>query len=223
MKTENEKSKVLSIISIVLIVILAVILLANFTIIIKGTLNPEEPPSLFGVTPLVVLTGSMEGEAVDSFPEGTLILVRDAKEMDLNTGDVIAFFDPASKNGAITTHRITEVIKGENGVSYKTQGDANNAEDELAVPCTAVIGKYWFHIEGVGSFAMFLQEPVGMLLFIGLPTLAFLIYEFLRRKISADKRNSKTAELEAEIERLRALAREHEEKTEENTTKIHQD
>lgn len=218
MKTENVKSRVLSIISIVMIVILAVILLANFTIIIKGTLNPDKPPSLFGVTPLVVMTGSMEGDAVDSFPEGTLILVKDAEEIDLNAGDVIAFFDPASKKGAITTHRITEVINGESSTSYKTQGDANNAEDELAVPHTAVIGKYWFHIEGVGRFAMFLQEPVGMLLFIGLPTLAFLIYEFLRRKINADKRNSKTAELEAEIERLRALAREHEEKSEENKT-----
>ena len=213
MKTENAKSKVISVASIVVIVVLAIILLANLTIIVKGTINPEEPPSLFGITPLVVLTGSMDGDEDDSFGEGSLILVTDAEAAELNKGDIIAFFDPASKKNAITTHRIEEVISDDEGIRFKTKGDANNTGDELPVDSSKVIGKYIFHVEGIGNFAMFLQKPIGMLLFIGLPVLAFLIYEFLRRSIAADKQNTKTAELEAEIERLRALAEEREDKS----------
>ena len=182
-------------------------------IIIKGAVNPDEPPSIFGVTPLVVLTGSMKGDRKDSFSEGSLIFVRDTDTEDLREGDVITFHDPASKKGAITTHRINEVLQNGDTISFKTQGDANNSEDDLAVPAESVIGKYWFHMEGMGSFAMFLQGPVGMLVFIGIPALVFLVYELLRRRLNADEQNSKTAELEAEIERLRALAKEQEDKT----------
>ena len=213
MKAKSTKSKVISIVSIALIVILGLVLLGNLTIIIKGTLNPEEPPSILGLTPLVVLTGSMDGYEDDSFGEGSLVIVKDVNAAELEVGDVITFHDPASKKGAITTHRIVEIISGEDGVSFKTRGDANNTEDELAVEGSQVIGVYLFHIEGAGSFAMFLQKPVGMLLFIGLPILAFLIYELLRRRVAADKQSDRTAELEAEIERLRALAKEQEEKS----------
>ena len=133
---------------------------------------------------------------------------------DLDVGDVIAFYDPASSKGALTTHRITEVLDIAGETFYKTKGDFNNKGDDLAVSADAVVGKHFFHLEGMGSFALFLQGPVGMLVFIGLPVMVFLVYELLRRRVNNDKRDSKTAELEAEIERLRALAKEQEEKSE---------
>ena len=47
-------------------------------------------------------------------------------------------------------------------------------------------------------------------IFIGLPLLAFIIYDIIRRQQYARKESKKTAELEAELERLRKLAGERE-------------
>ena len=67
-----------------------------------------------------------------------------------------------------------------------------------------------FRFPKVGDFALFLQTPMGMVLFIGLPLLAFIIYDIIRRQQYARKESKKTAELEAELERLRKLAGERE-------------
>ena len=47
---------------------------------------------------------------------------------------------------------------------------------------------------------------MGMVLFIGVPLLAFIIYDIIRRQRTANNEKSKQSELEAELERLRALA-----------------
>ena len=46
--------------------------------------------------------------------------------------------------------------------------------------------------------------------FIGVPLAAFIIYDIIRRQRYTAKENKRTAELEAELERLRALAGEKE-------------
>ena len=58
----------------------------------------------------------------------------------------------------------------------------------------------------VGDFALFLQQPLGMLLFIGVPLLAFIIYDILRRQRYASRERAKAREMEAELARLRSLA-----------------
>ena len=46
-----------------LCILFGILLICNLTILIKGTLFPENPPSMLGITPMVVLSGSMSGEA----------------------------------------------------------------------------------------------------------------------------------------------------------------
>ena len=53
---------------------------------------------------------------------------------------------------------------------------------------------------------MFLQKPLGMAVFIGIPVCAFIIYDIIRRQRSSGKRDKETEELKAELERLRAAA-----------------
>lgn len=202
----SVKSNILSALGIVAIVLLSLILISNLTLIIKGTVNSDTPPALFGRTPLVVLSGSMTGEREDSFSEGALIFVKSADTDSLQAGDVIAFYDPSSSNNSIVTHRIDEVTEVDGEKAFYTKGDNNNDRDMLPVKASRVIGVYTFHLNGVGKFALFLQQPLGMLLFIGVPVLAFIIYDLVRRGLSAKKKDEKTAELEAEIERLRALS-----------------
>ena len=207
----EEKSgviqKVLTGVSILLCIVFSFMLICNMTIIIKGTLYPERPPSVLGITPMVVLSGSMSGDAEDHIEVGDLILVGKTEAEELEVGDVIAFME----GKVVVTHRIIEVQTGENGEpEFITKGDANNAQDQRPVTANNLVGIYKARIPKVGDFALFLQTPMGMVLFIGLPLLAFIVYDIIRRQQYARKESKKTAELEAELERLRKLAGERE-------------
>ena len=211
-KPDNKKAnsathKILTVIGIVLCIIFGFMLICNLTIIIKGTIDPERPPAVLGTTPLVVLSGSMSGDAPDHIEVGDLIFVGKAEAEDLEVGNIIAFMQGKS----VVTHRIIEIQTGENGeLLFYTQGDANNAPDQRPVTENDLVGIYKGRIPKVGDFAMFMQTPLGMVIFIGIPLAAFIIYDIIRRQRYAAKENKRTAELEAELERLRTLAGEKE-------------
>jgi signal peptidase len=200
---EKRPNKAASAIALVLCIVFGFILVCNLTIIIKGSVHPERPPSVFGVTPLVVLSGSMSGEAEDHIEIGDLIFSAKVAPSELTVGDIISFMDGES----VVTHRITAISHDETGkLQFTTKGDANNAEDLRSVSEDNVVGVFKCRIGKVGDFALFLQTPLGMVLFIALPMLGFIIYDILRRRHYALKEDKRTAELEAELERLRALA-----------------
>ncbi len=207
---ENTKStvihRVISIIGIILCALFGFLLICNLTIIIKGSIDPSKPPSVLGTTPMVVLSGSMSGTADDHIEVGDLIFVGKAEPKELEVGDVIAFTEENSVT--VVTHRIIEIKSAEDGTPFFiTKGDANNVEDDVPVTVDRLIGIYQFRIAGVGNFALFLQTPTGMLLFIGVPLLAFIIYDILRRQHYANKEKKNTQALEEELERLRAAAK----------------
>ena len=203
---KNLSSKVLTITGIVLCVIFSFMLICNITIIIKGSVSPERPPSVLGVTPLVVLSGSMSGDAPDHIEIGDLIFVTGVDTSKLEVGNVITFMEGKT----VVTHRIMEITAGEDGKRlFTTKGDFNNGADE-PVHEDDVIGIYRGRIPKVGDLAMFMQEPLGMVIFIGVPLLAFLAYDMVRRQKFAAADKEKTAELQAELERLRAMAAEKE-------------
>lgn len=200
--------KIVAAIGLVLCIVFGFMLVCNLTIIIKGTIAPEKPPSVLGITPMVVLSGSMSGDAEDHIEIGDLIFVGKAKADELQVGDVITFMD----GDAAVTHRIMGISTDEDGkLLFTTKGDANNAEDLRPVSEDNLVGIYRSRIPKVGDFALFLQTPMGMVLFIAVPLLFFIIYDILRRRHYATKETRRTAELEAELERLRALAAEKEE------------
>ena len=73
MVKSNVSKRILFIVGSMLCCIFAVILVCNLTIIIKGVVNPKVPPSVLGVTPMVVQSGSMSGNAEDHIEVGDLI------------------------------------------------------------------------------------------------------------------------------------------------------
>lgn len=202
-KKNKTTNKVLSVIGILLCIIFGFTLICNLTIIIKGTLFPEKPPSVLGITPMVVLSGSMSGDAPDHIEVGDLIFIDKVEASDLEAGDVIAYME----GQIVVTHRIVEVQTDENNnLLFITKGDANNAADQNPVKEEALVGIYKSRIPKVGDFALFLQTPLGMILFIGVPLLAFIIYDIVRRQQYANRENKRTAEMEAELARLRKIA-----------------
>lgn len=202
---KNTASKIASIIGIILCVIFGVLLVCNLIIIIKGTVKPETPPSIFGVVPMVVLTGSMSGTAPDHIEMGDLIFVKSCDVNKLKKDDVISFMEESST--ATVTHRIIEVTEGEEGqLLFRTKGDANNVEDEVLVSADRVVGQYFGkRIPKLGNFALFLQKPLGMAIFIGVPLFAYIIYDILRRQHYAKREKDSADAAQEELERLRAM------------------
>lgn len=287
--TNNGSSvgnKILTVIGIVLCAVFGLLLLFNITIIIKGLINPDVPPSVFGVTPMVVKSGSMSsdvqhivkvenvldltaeqiasckvgdtvktesdayteiniidsiikndaGEVIqflttrptdDHIEVDDLIIVKKVDPGTLKVGDIISFID---KQGTVTTHRIIGVTTDEEGkLAFHTKGDANNTDDKTVegfIKAEKVVGIYKSRIPKLGAFIYFLQKPLGMVIFIGVPVLLFIGYDVFRRTRLAKKNKAKSEELEEELKRLRALAAEKDAqankeqpdiKTEENT------
>ena len=204
--TQSEKKKVKpgkvqTIIGIVLCVILGIALIFNLTIIVKGSINPEKPPSIFSVTPLIVETESMEGNQEGRIDRWDIVLVKDIDFDDLKIGDIVTFRE---RNGNFVTHRFVRIDEEGN---YRTKGDnPENDEDDKPLTNETLYGIVVGRIPKLGGFANFLKSTWGRILFIGLPLVAFILYDVLRRQISAKKTDDKTAALEAELERLRALA-----------------
>lgn len=202
-KSTHKVGRVSTIIGTVLCIVFGLLLICNLTIIIKGTLNLEKPPSVLGITPMVVMSGSMSGDAEDHIEAGDLIFVRKEEPEKLQVGDVIAYMS----GGTTVTHRITEISTDEDDdLLFTTKGDANEAEDTESVTVDQLVGVYQGRIPKVGDFALFLQQPLGMLLFIGVPLLAFIIYDILRRQRYASREKAKAQEMEEELARLRTLA-----------------
>ena len=200
-------------VTVILIVLLFPLLCINLTLIIKGSLNPDMPPDIFGTAPLAVTTDAMAGDAEGCFSDGALIFVKllnaDEKET-LKEGDVITF----RSEELFVTYRITEVVRGEDGSvhSFRAIGD-QDAKEGVNVPLTVsasnVIGVVTGSVANLGGFAMFLQTPVGVLVFVGIPVVAYLIYDISRIALSNKRakaaQGEKLREKDEEIARLKAM------------------
>ncbi len=205
------------IVSLVILIVLAVILIpvfaVNLTLIIKGSLNKDVPPDVFGIAPLAVVSPSMDGDREDSFPQGSLIFVRILDEegkQQLAVGDIVTY----RSGETYVTHRITALNTNDAGAlaSVTTQGDANDWTDG-AVLLEDVLGVCTGHIAGLGSFAEFLQTTEGILVVVGVPVVLYIAYDVTRIMLNnrrlklqaAAAEAEEESEKDAEIRRLRAM------------------
>ncbi|MBR6006474.1 MAG: signal peptidase I [Clostridia bacterium] len=274
-KHSGVLNKILTVIGLLLCIVFGLMLIFNITIIVKGLIHPETPPSVFGVTPMVVKSGSMSSDvqhkidrseivdmteeqlnavkvgdtvytmsgeykvenrivsvnvlqsgdvfylverpAADHIEVGDLIFSKKTEPKDIKVGDVISFME----NSSVVTHRVIGVNNENGKYSFVTKGDANNSED-IGDPVSeeALVGVYKSRVPMLGDFIYFLQKPLGMAIFIGVPVLAFIIFDIIRRSRNSKKEDTRTEELEKELERLRALAKEREEKAKEESSVV---
>lgn len=205
MKQKQQKNKsvlspILTVIGVFLCVIFGLMLIFNITIIIKGAMNSNEPPTVLGKIPLVVLSGSMSGNKDGHIEVGDLIIVDKVDTDELEVGDVIAFWQHES----ITTHRIIEISKDENGdTQFITKGDANNIEDQEPIKEDKVIGILENRIPELGNIILFFREPLGTALCIGVPAVILLVYYTIRQKKYVKDNNSEIDKMRKELEELK--------------------
>ncbi len=144
--------------------------------------------SIFPVTGnikfLTVLSGSME----PAIHTGSVVIVKPSASYAV--GDVITF-GPNTKTQIPTTHRIMEIRAQEGQMVYKTQGDANNAEDSKEVFRKDIIGKVYISMPYAGFVIDFVRKPLGMVLVIILPAL-FIVYDEVKRIILEIKKIRKS-------------------------------
>lgn len=209
---KNEKTskthKILTVIGTVMCIILIPILIINVTLIIKSYTNKDEVPSVGGLLPMIVLTDSMSPE----IESGDLIISHTIEPEDVKEGDVILFFDPASKGNSVVTHRVIEIVEEEGELFFRTKGDNNNTEDRELVPAENLIAIYKSRINGAGNVAMFMQTTTGLIVCVVLPIVLLLAYDFIRRHMYEKKRQKENEDLLAELEALRAEKAEKEQK-----------
>lgn len=210
------KQAILNVFGVILCVLFIPIIILNVVMIVRSYTNTDSIPSVFGYSPVIVLSGSMSPE----FEAGDMILIKKAEPETLQVGDVICFLEEETA----VTHRII-AIENEDGADYYiTQGDANNTEDASPVTPQQVQGRYTgVYFTGLGDFAIFLQSTPGMLIFIGGPIALFVLWDLIRKTIFGKKakkenegKQQELAAMEQELARLRAQVGETTDDTAEN-------
>lgn len=193
--------KALTIIGIIMCVVLVPILIVNCTLLIKSFINKDEVPDFGGTIPLFVLTDSMHPD----IKSGDLIICKTIDAEDVEVGDVISFYDPASNSSAVVTHKVIEIINEDGKISFKTKGINNNTEDRLPVPADKLIAEYTgIRIPGAGNFAIFMQSTTGLIVCVVLPIILFVGYDIIRRRMYEKNQGQDVAALMAELEALKA-------------------
>ena len=213
-----------SIIGTVLLAVLCVILIpllaVNITLIVKGALYPDELTDVFNIAPVAIDNSYMEGEGEGCFNEGALVFIKtfdtDEERQAIEQGDVVAFRwleDDGSVN--FTVYRILGVTRDEEtGLITSVSVRADNVpEGEGTAPVPVEIGDVVGILNGsidhLGAFAMFLMQPLGVLLFVGVPVVIYVVVDIIRITIHNRKvRKAESDELrdkDEEIARLRAL------------------
>jgi signal peptidase len=198
-KTHSVRHQVGNIIGIVVSVILLPVLIINIMLIAKSYLNTDKVPSVGGYLPLIVLTDSM----YPNIQSGDLIICQEVDPSSVQVGDVIAFFDPAGNGTSVVSHRVVSISNEDGVLSFHTQGDANNTQDEAAVPAENLVGVYQSRIPGVGNIAMFMQTSTGLIICVVLPLLLLVGYDLLRRRAYERSKKEDTEALLRELEKLR--------------------
>jgi signal peptidase len=204
-KQEMESAifkKVINIVAIGICIFLTMIIVINTTMIVKSYIYPERIPSFMGYKPFIVMSGSMEPTILT----GDIVLARETAAENIAQNDIIAF---RTDEKTAVTHRVTEVLTENGSISFLTKGDANTGADASVVKAESLEGKFLGRISGVGRFALFLQTPIGMLLFVVTPICLFVIYEIVALNWRNKKKGSREAELEAELAALKASQKEN--------------
>ena len=177
-RKKSTLQRITSGIAIVVSILLIPILIANLVIIVKGSLNPEEIPTVMGYAPMAVVTDSMNTGKSDAIKAGDMVVTKKTNVDKLAVGDIIMF----KNNQSAIIHRIVGYNEATN--TFTTKGDANNTEDIDPVQKKNIIGKYMLRVPKVGDLILFSRTPLGMLICIGLPILMLLSYDFVAKRLT---------------------------------------
>ncbi len=204
MKKEEKRAtlkKVINVVGVIACLMILPILVINLVFIIQSYVNPDEVPSLLGITPMVVVTDSMK----PTISGGDMIIDRKTAPDDVREGDIISFFDPTrSKRDVVITHRVVGIESVGDQIHYLTKGDANNAQDPVAVPASMLVGVYQKTIPVLGHVVLFMRTTLGVILTVIQPILGVTAYELIKLRRREKEQIKETEQLRSQLESLQA-------------------
>ena len=147
---------------------------------------------LCGITPYVVLSGSME----PTIKTGSLSFInKHAKYEKIKENDIIAF---KMNDKTLVTHKVIKIT--DNG--FETKGDANNNKDGVLVTKDNFVGKNIFWIPYLGYGIRIIQTTTGKIIFgtiiVLLLAAGFLVGEPDNKKTKKDKKTEEESSEEKE-------------------------
>lgn len=145
----------------------------------------------------VVLSGSME----PSISAGDVVIVDSVETETIGEGDVITFEPPSDHEQAGTervTHRVLEVVEQDNGIHFRTKGDANEEADQALVPAENVVGQVMLTIPKMGYVSQFAGSDQGLLLLVIIPAALLIISEVYNLVMAARASSEPSSEEDTE-------------------------
>jgi len=167
--------KVLKWIGNIIFIFIVIAVAVSIYFMFQTRRNPDKVPSITGFSVMTVLSGSMS----PYLSAGDMIIIKETDPELLREGDVITY---KQNSDLIVTHRIIELSENDDGLMFKTKGDANNVEDVGLVSENQLIGKVFFKIPYGGYVARFVRTPYGFVIFILIPLACLILGEI--RKIN---------------------------------------
>ncbi len=145
-------------------------------------------PMIFGKTPVVVLSGSME----PTFKTGSVIYYEKVSAKDIKVGDIITF----KLDNKYISHRVNSI---DNNL-YETKGDANSVADVNKIEYNNIKGKVIdFYIPYIGYYIKFINDNLR---FIIITLIVILVSEFLLENIETfdidNNNNNERSEMDNE-------------------------
>ena len=139
--------------------------------------------TLFGYRYFTVLTNSM----VPVFSSGDAVLVHAEDAQSIQVGDIITYH-PSADTDSYLTHRVTQKLENYEGTGvtcFRTQGDANDAEDPFTIGEEQVVGTVALHIPKLGLVIRFVQ--LRWYYVVPLLLLVFLFFHLLGRYFTPEE------------------------------------
>ena len=111
-----------------------------------------------------------------------VVVTKKVKDFNsIKEGDVITFVSTSTLGEGLTvTHRVIEVVKTEDDIKFRTQGDNNPVADSSLASSKNVMGKVLFKIPWIGHVQFFLQSKGGWLFALLIPAMAIVIYDIFK-------------------------------------------
>ena len=130
------------------------------------------PPQVAGHQAYIVLSGSMS----PTFEAGSLAFVQPLNPQKIAVGDIITFHS-VDGGDTLTTHRVMQINREGDGLSFTTKGDANDINDQHPVLAGDVVGKVKFALPYAGYIMSFGQTKTGIISLVMVPGVLIIIFE----------------------------------------------
>ena len=162
--------------SAVLDVLIVFIFIISILVVIAGmsARSADGQANVFGYVAFSVQSDSME----PTINTGDLIIGKIPNSAhDLPVGTIVSFREKVNNQVIVNTHRIKEVDTSGSITKYITKGDNEVAADQMPKTENEIISVYQLRIPFVGAFIDFIRKPLGFILVLVIPMLAFIAWQ----------------------------------------------